>query len=124
MDKRRYVIEVLSKKYPMTFSIIPHEVRPIADDIEVQIFKDLGTVPRPFRKGIYSAVFWYRSWPTYLISLITAYGKLDLNGHIIYRITLSEKKQARSALIQRGLWTPRLAKLYRSKIGALDATNR
>ncbi|ECW0140748.1 hypothetical protein F3E67_20830 [Salmonella enterica subsp. salamae] len=120
---RSQVIEQLSKRYPGAFKVTPHEVVPVIDGIELEIFNDIGRVPNDAKRHIYAAIAWYRTWPNYLYSVLTESGKVNLKGNVMASVTFSDKQKAREALIQRGLWTPRLAKLYKSKTGLMNATN-
>lgn len=121
---RSQVIEQLSKSYPKAFKVIPHEVIPLTDDIEIEIFNDIGRVPKDIKRHIYAAIAWYRSWPNYLYAVLTESGKVNLKGNIMANVSLSDKQKAREILIQRGLWTARLAKLYKSRVGSMDAANK
>ncbi|EAQ6132316.1 hypothetical protein AXA88_27290 [Salmonella enterica] len=122
-DIRLSVIEELAKKYPCALATVPHQVKPIIDDLESEIFIDIGTVPKPLKRGIYSALAWYRTWPVYLTSLISERGKCNLKGEVIVNISATEKIEARNALERRGILTKRVRKLLKAKTGRIDTTN-
>lgn len=122
-DVRLLVIEQLSRKYPDALSTTPYRVKPIADNLESEIFMAIGAVPRQLKRGVYSALAWYRTWPAYLTSVITERGKHNLRGEMIASISATEKIEAANALAARGLLTPRIKKLLKAKTGRMDTTN-
>lgn len=122
-DIRISVIEELSKKYPNALTTVPHNVKPVIDDLELEIFKDIGTMPRQLKRGIYAALSWYRTWPAYLTSLISERGKCNLKGEVVITISVAEKKQAHDELSRRGLLTRRISKLLKAKTGRIDTTH-
>lgn len=122
-DVRLIVIEQLSHQYPDALSTVPYQVKSIVDDLETEIFKAIGTMPRHFKSGVYSALAWYRTTPAYITSVITSRGKCNLRGEIVASISVTEKIEAADALASRGLLTSRIKKLLKAKTGRMDTTN-
>lgn len=121
-DIRLNVIEELSRRYPEALTAIPHKIKPIIDDFEVEIFKDIGSMPRQLKRDVYSAISWYRMRSSYLVALISERGKVNIKGEVADQVTLVEKIEAREELKRRGLWTSRLNKLLKARTGRIEVT--
>lgn len=122
-DGRLCVLEELSRKYPGALTTVSHLVKPITDDLELDIFRDLGAcLPREFKKGIYSALAWYRTWPVYLTSIISERGKCNLKGEVVVQISVKEKFEAARLLAERGLLTKRIKTLLKARTGRIETT--
>lgn len=121
-DIRLNVIEELSRRYPEALTVIPHKIKPIIDDFEVEIFKDIGSMPRQLKRDVYSAISWYRMRSSYLVALISERGKVNIKGEVADQVTLVEKIEAREELKRRGLWTSRLNKLLKARTGRIEVT--
>lgn len=122
-EKWNEIITVFVEQYPSAFSLIPYKVAPLTDDIAVEIFNNLGLVPREYKSKIYAALTWYKTRPSYLQAVAFGGYKHNLSGHKIEKVSFEDMCEARKLLIAKDKWTPRMAKLFKAKTGRLETSD-
>lgn len=118
------IISALAERYPDAFSVIPHEVVPLVENIVDAIFYDIGQVPIEYKKRIHAAVSWYMSWPIYVQSVAFGECRRNLSGHRLERPTIAERELARTRLKECGFWTKRMDMVFKVNMGRKEAANR
>lgn len=123
-SEKHKVIKALSDKYPNAISIEPHEIKPLTDKFEGELFFELGKVPKEFKHAIIISIKWYKTWPDYLRAVAFGEYKVNVHGHKITLPTIKEREDARNKLKELNAWSKRCETLFKVNMGRKDAANR